>query len=328
MKRSRLFLVLALLVCSCSSQIVNVPVNPYVDPGIRQKQIRRVAVLPFVVPDYLQFQEGAEAVSIEVTNAFMANLAAQGVYDLVEGDTVRAAIKRQFATARDWIFQGTRTEAARVGHEVAADAVVFGVIKKYFQGNLTDSEVELEINLVEVTGRVTVWRVREILIGKGGKKYLNETPLAVPPGVLAEVAAKDAAHKVRRIHEAGGAIEVVSVSHRKAWGYGVLAGGLVFTAAGAYYYAEADAAYENYKNADNDADLERYRRSVKENDQAWQILGGLGVAAVGGGLYLLLTDHTVESYTAKGSPAPEPAFAVAPALLPGGAPGVALGVRF
>jgi len=314
---------------ACSSQIVNVPINPYVDPDLQHQKIRRVAVLPFIIPEYLHYQEGAEAVSIEVTNSFIAELAALRLYSIADGDVVRSAIKRQFANPRDWIFQGTAHEAARIGMEVRADAVVFGVIKKYFQGNLTDSEFEIEINLVEVTSRLTVWRVREVLIGKGGKKYLNETPFSIPPARLAEVAAKDAVKKIRKIHEVGGPIEVVNVSYRKACGYGVLAGGFVLTAVGSYYYNEASVSYSRYKDADNETDLEKYRRQTKEYDQAWQILGGLGVAAIGGGLYLIFTDHTVEARTSStGGALARRSLVVLPAVLGPETPGVVVGLRF
>ncbi|MCB1153564.1 hypothetical protein KDL45_07925, partial [bacterium] len=279
----------------CSSQVVKVPVNPYVDPDVNRRVMKRVAVLPFVVPEQLHFDQGGEAVSIQATNLFIAELAEEGLYDLVDPELVRAALKNHFPNPRDWIFQGSPREATRIAREVGADGVVFGVITNYIHGNLSDSRFEVEISAIEVAGVVTVWRVKEVLIGRGGKKLINETPESVPPSELAEVAAKDAADQVRRIHEAGGPINVVSMSYRQKWGYGLIAGGALSTAAALYYYNRSEEAYRRYKDSDNDKDIDRYRDQVEVNDQAWQVFGLLGLSGLGAGTYLVLTDQTMKT---------------------------------
>ncbi|MBZ0270413.1 DUF3280 domain-containing protein [bacterium] len=321
-------LAIALFGAGCASRIVNVPIDPYVDPDMGRHRVQRVAVMPFVIPEYLRDQGGAETVSIEMTNLYMEELAGEGVFALIPGEQVKEAMIRDVPNPVDWIYNGTVREAARIGRRVGADAVVYGEIKKYLSGNLSNSEIEVETTLVEVSTLTVIWRVREVIVGRGGKKLLNEPITSVPPSRLAEIAADDAAHKVRRIHEEQGPIRVVNVSPRKRAGYAVLAGGVVIGAASIYYIGKSDEAYDKYTSADNDADLSRYRRQTKEYDQTWQILGAAGLAAVGTGIYLVLTDHTVETRTAF-DPAPKtPHLAATPAVMGDGAPGLRLGLTF
>jgi hypothetical protein len=321
--------ILATAICACSSQIVNVPISPYVDMNFKQRHVRRVAVLPFIIPEYLSYREGAEAASIEITNRFIESLAAAGIYQIADGDAVKESVKHTFANPRDWIIQGTRTEAVRIGRELEADAVIYGVVKKYFQGNLSDSEVEMEVDCVEITSMLTVWRVREILIGKGGSKYLNESGLSIPPARLSEIAADDTVQKVRRINELGGPIDVVSISNRKAWGYGVMASGIALTGTSAYFYYQSQAAYHDYKNATNSVDLDRNQKKVETYDQYWQFLGGAGVLAVGTGLYLILTDHSVETRTGTLSlPYAHAEATLQPAVYGPGTPGILCAFSF
>jgi hypothetical protein len=289
----KVFLVLILTTLSaCASQIVKVPINPYVNPEAVRRNVRKVAVMPFVIPDYLDHHSRGEVVSIQITNRFIAELSSLGVYEVVDGREVQTALKRQYPNPRQWIFEGSKNDAIRVGAEVSADAVVYGVIRKYFQGNLTDSEVELDLHCIEVSSRQTIWNIRELIIGRGGKKYLNETPLSVPPSRLADIAVADAARSALKINEEKGPINLVSISHRQAWGYGVMASGVALTAAGSYFYNESEKAYSDYRHSETDRDLSENKQKTDDYDKAWQGLGGLGVAAVGTGLYLVLTDHT------------------------------------
>ncbi len=287
-----LHIVICVLLCSCASQVVNVPINPYVNPEAVNHNTRKVAVLPFVIPDYLDHHDRGGVVSIQITNQLIGELASRGVYDVIDGREINTTIKRYYPNPGDWIFEGSKNDALRIGAEVSADAVVYGVIRKYFQGNLTDSEVELDIHCIEVSSRQTIWNLRELIIGRGGKKYLNETPFSIPPSRLAEIAVADAADKALKIHENKGPIEVTAISHRQAWGYGTMAAGVALTAAGLYYYNESEKAYHDYQQAESESDLDKYKNKTEDYDKAWQILGGVGVAAVGTGLYLVLTDHS------------------------------------
>ncbi len=316
--------VAALALAGCSSQIVNVPINPYVDSALPSRRIGAVAVLPFVVPEYLQFKDGAEAVSVDATNRFIEELARDGVYRQVDGAKVRDAIAASYPTPRDWIFKGTQAEAARIARQVGADAAVFGRITKYIHGNLTDSEFEMEVTCVDTSGNVRLWTVRQTVIGRGGKRWLAEPDIAPSPAVLSEHASVAAADQVARIQAAGGPIDVVGTSHRRAWGYGVLAGGVVMTAAGGYFFAMSEDSYGRYRDADTDVDLARYKKQTEEYDNAWQITGGLGVAAIGTGLYLILTDQTMRSADAE----PTRRFAWSPAMIAPDAQGVMAVWRF
>lgn len=316
---------LAFALAGCSSQIVNVPINPYVDAALPSRRVAAVAVLPFVVPEYLQFKDGAEAVSVDTTNRFIEQIARDGVYRQVDGAKVRDAIAASYPTPRDWIFKGTQAEAARIARQVGADAAIFGRITKYIHGNLTDSEFEMEVTCVDTSGNVRLWTVRQTLIGRGGKRWLAEPDIAPSPAVLSEHAGVAAADQVKRIQQAGGPIDVVGSSHRRAWGYGVLAGGVFLTATGGYFFAMSEDSYSRYRDADTDVDLARYKKQTEEYDNAWQITGGLGVAAIGTGIYLILTDQTLRAADAE----PAPRFAWSPGLVTrDGAPGVVALWRF
>ncbi len=280
------------ILAGCSSQVVNVPINPYVDSEMAGRNVRRAAVMPFIIPSYMNGRDGGEAVSIEITNRFIAELSARGLYQIVDGDSVRGAIGRNYASPRDWIAKGDRMNAVHIAREVSADAVIIGTIKKYFQGNLTDSEVELEIECVDLAGTRTIWVIRELLVGKGGKSWLNETPFSIPPARLAELAVKDAADKAVRIRDEGGPINVTTLSPRKVGGSVLMAAGTVLTATGLYYYNEASKSYREYKDADSAATMASARNRTEDYDKAWQYIGGAGIAAFGGGLYLILTDHS------------------------------------
>ncbi len=318
-------LVIALALVGCSSQIVSVPINPYVDAGLPSRRIGAVAVLPFVVPEYLQFKDGAEAVSVDATNRFIEELARDGAYRQVDGAKVRDAIAASYPTPRDWIFKGTQADAARIARQVGADAAIFGRITKYIHGNLTDSEFEMEVTCVDTSGNLRLWTVRQTLIGRGGKRWLAEPDIAPSPEVLSEHASVAAADQVARIQLAGGPIDVVGTSHRRAWGYGVLAGGVFLTATGGYFFAMSEDSYSRYRDADTDVDLARYKKQTEEYDNAWQITGAVGVAAIGTGIYLILTDQTLRSADAEAGTK----FVWSPGVVTkSGAPGVVALWRF
>jgi hypothetical protein len=170
-----------------------------------------------------------------------------------------------------------------------------------------------------------LWSIRQVMIGRGGKKALAESEFAPPPNELGRIAGVDAAHKVRRIYDEGGPIEVVAMSNRRAWGYGVLAGGITLTAAGGYFFSAAQDSYARYRDADTESDIARYQKQTEEYDKVWQYVGGAGVAAVGTGIYLVLTDQTVRRADARDV---EPRFAITPTVVGRGAQGLAWTWRF
>lgn len=273
----------------CSSQIMRVPIDPYVTPDITSRYIKKVAVLPVVIPDYLAGQ-GGESVSVEMTNQFMTELAGRRLYNLVGGDRVKKALQQVYGQPRDWLYQGTVAAAIRVGRELKVDGVVYGRVKRYLQANLSQSEVEIEFQLVEISSLETVWSVREMFIGRGGSPTLNEPVTSPTARRLSQAAVTGAAERVAEIYEHGGPFEVSNISTRQIWGYSLLSTGAVSTVVAGYYLTMSYNAYRHYQEADNPADLDRYQDNTEEYDRMWMIFGGAGAALLGTGAYLLLTD--------------------------------------
>jgi len=280
---------LLLLATGCSSQIVRVPIDPYVSPDLPQRSINRVAVLPVVVPDYL-IGSGGETISVEITNQFIARMATQRLYNLVAGDRVSEALAHEYGNPRDWLVKGTIAGALKIGRQLQTDAVIYGHVKRYVQTNLAQSEVEIEFQLVDVNTMETVWSVRELMIGKGGSATLNEPVTSPPTRQLASRAVDGVAERVGQIYQEGGPIEVSTVSTRQIWGYSLLSAGAVSTVAAGYYFTMSYNAYRHYQDADSAADLSRYKDDTEQYDQMWMIFGGAGAALLGTGTYLLLTD--------------------------------------
>jgi len=308
----------------CATRAIRVPLDPYASPSLNHINISQVAVLPFVIPEYLEFREGGEKISIDLTNTFIAELQQARLFGLTDSKRIKDTLDNSFSSAKDWIYKGTQTDAAAVGRAVGADAVVFGVIKRYLSGTLVDSEVELELKLIFVSSNSTLWIVREDMLGKGGKQYLNEEPTTPSPEELSRLAIAGSVDTIKRIHQKGGPIKVSHVSTRKIWGYSALSAGVTSLAAGVYFFETANIAYVKYKSSDNDYDVAKYRSEVQNDDQMWMILGTVGLASLGTGIYLILTDHTSKVADEHSD---HPKFCFMPTATPSG-PGVVTMLRF
>ncbi len=284
---------LSLAALGCGAQIIRVPIDPYAVQGLNGRGIKKVAVLPVVVPEYLRGQ-GGEAISVDITNQFMTELATRRLYDLIAGDPVREALGKVFEAPQDWLYQGTSQEALKVGREVKADGVIFGVVRRYVQANLSQTEVEIEFQLVEVGSAETVWSVREYYIGRGGSPSQHDPVTSPATRLLAQHAVTGAAEHIGAIHAANGPIEVSTISNRQIWGYSLLSAGAITTVATGYYFTLSYNAYKGYQHAGSTADLSRFRHNTQQDDQMWMIFGGASVALLGTGTYLLLTDPARE----------------------------------
>jgi len=297
----------------CSTQIVHVPIDPYVTHDLASRPIRLVAVLPVVIPDYLVGQ-GGEVISVEITNQFMTELANRRLYDMTGGDQVREAMQEAYGNPRDWLYEGNVSGAIKIGRKLKVDGVIFGRVKRYIQTNLAENEVEIEFQLVEISSMETVWSVRELMIGKGGSPTLNEPVTTPTSNQLSQFAVSDAGQQLSKIYETGGPIEVSTVSSREIWGYSLLSAGAVATVTAGYYFTLSYNAYQRYQDAENSADLARFRSDVQDYDQMWMIMGGAGLALLGTGTYLLLTDPS------RGYAADQPGHASRVAIIPMAAP--------
>ena len=302
----------------CSIHVQQAPITPYADPEVHRFSMQKIAVLPFVLPEYLKMDKGAETISIDMTNGFISEVASRRLFSVMSGGQVKNAIENAFPRTRDWLFAGTIQDAVRIGREIGADGVVFGKVRKYFDGNLSDSEVELEVTLVEVSTITTVWSIRELITGKGG---IEITGPAMKPTVSARtcslVASKNVAEKAQRIYAKGGPIAVHSTSPKKIAGYTTLAVSAVSLSVSAYYLAESEKLYEAYQRSNNSDDQVRLRVLTTESDLMWQIFGGVGLAALGTSIYLLVTDY--QKVALSHPPAlPEKRFVIAPTIAPNG----------
>ncbi len=288
-----LLILLLPAVLGCTSQIIRVPIDPFAVHDINSHYVKKVAVLPIVVPDYLRGQ-GGEEISIDVTNQFLSELASRRMYNLVAGDAVRDALNVSYESPRDWVYQGTSSVAVRVGRQLKVDGVIFGVMRRYLQANLTQTEVEIEFQMVEVGSAETIWSVREYFIGRGGSPTLREPVTSPAASVLAQRAVAGAVGRVDEIYQANGPVEVSTISTRQIWGYSLLSAGAVSAVTTGYYFTMSYNAYQQYQDADSSADLVRYRNDTEEYDRMWMIFGGTSLVLLGTGTYLLLTDPAAE----------------------------------
>jgi hypothetical protein len=300
----------------CSMRMVEAPINPYVDPDVNRFSVSRVAVLPFVIPDYLEIAAGAEAISVEMTNRFIAEMTGRRLVPVMDSGQVKQAIADNYPSPRDWMFNGTMDEAVAVARSVQADGVVFGRVTKYIQGNLGDSEVEIELTMMDLATMSTIWSIRELVIGKGGPEvFTTSTEPALSARACSIHAIEGASEKVQKIYKTGGPIKVSTVSTRQVVGYSLVSVGAVSMATSAYYMSESLKYYKNYENASSDYDLARYREKTQQSDLMWQVWGGVGLVTLGTGVYLLVTDH---KRIAQGPVQKERRFVMAPTVHPGG----------
>lgn len=298
---------------ACGGRIIRAPLSPYVAGDLRTRQVRRVAVLPTVVPDYLRGQ-GGENVSVDLTNKFMSELARRRLFDLVGGAVVTDAMRATGGDLGRWLYEGNVAGAVKLGRELKVDAVVFGRVVRFVQANLARSEFEVQFELIEISSMETVWSVRELLVGEGGTAMKGEAVTSPTTRSLMDHAVAGAGERVGQVYEAGGPIEVSTVSGRQIWGYSLISAGAVTTVAAGYYLAMSAQAYRKYQDADSASELSRYRDDTEESDQMWMILGPVGLGLVGGGTYLLLTDpaRKLASREAGGA-----RFTFVPVLAPG-----------
>lgn len=311
-----LFIAAAFLTCGCSSRVVHAPIDPYADPEVGRFTLNRVAVFPFVIPDYLQMESGAETISIDMTNQFIAGTTSRRLMNVMDGRQIQTELRQTYASPRDWIFQGTLPEAIDLARAAGADGVVFGKVRKYLQGNLSDSEVEVEITLVEVSTMSTVWSVRELVIGKGGGRVVGpSTDTVVSARTCSLEAVQSVLDKVEKIYAKGGPIKVSTVSPKKIGGYSAISAGVISFGVSGYFMSESLKSYQNYENASSDYDLARYREKTQQSDLMWQIWGAAGLAALGAGIYLLVTDY---QKIATAPPRNDRRFVLAPTVSPKG----------
>jgi len=309
-----LALLLSIGLAGCSNQVIRVPIDPFVTSDYASRHIQRVAVLPVVVPDYLLGQSG-ETISVDLTNQFMVELANRRLYSLVGGDMVRDILVEQYNSPRNWLETGDVAGAIRLGRELKVEGVIFGRIVRYVQSNLTQSEVEVEFQLVEISSLETVWSVREQMLGKGGSPTFSDTVTTPTNRRLSQSAITGAAERIGEIHKAGGPIEVSNISTRRIAGYSLLSVGTVAAVTAGYYFTMSLNAYKDYQKADSATDLNRYQNDTEEYDRMWMIFGGVGAACLGTGVYLLLTDPS-RQFTASNQNNDKMQVAVWPAVTP------------
>lgn len=293
---------------------MRVPLTPYVAGDVATRQINRVVVLPVVVPDYLM-GKGGETVSVETTNRFMAEMAGRRLFSLIGGQEVNDKIVELHGNLQDWVFEGDLPTAIKIGRELKVDGVVFGMVRRYVQANVDQTEVEVQFDLVEIASLETVWSVRELMIGKGGSPRGFSPVTTITPRELSQQAVAGAAERVGQIYETGGPIEVETNSTRSIWGYSLLTGGAIVTVAAGYFLLQSTQSYAKYQDADSSAELSRYRDETEDSDLAWQIMTPIGVSLIAGGLYLILSDPS-RQYISKDSGGTRIVFA--PTIIRGG----------
>lgn len=284
-----LLAILAAVAGGCANRAMRVPLTPYVAGDVATRQINRVVVLPVVMPDYL-IGKGGEAVSVEITNRFMSELAGRRLFNLVGGQQVQDKIIEVHGNLQDWLFEGDLPTAIKIGRELKVDGVVFGVVRRYVQANVDQTEVEVQFDLVEIASLETVWSVRELMIGKGGPSR-GFGPVTTPTTrELSEKAVAGAAERVGQIYETGGPITVETGSTYSIWGYSLLTAGAIVTVTAGYFFIQSTQSYAKYQDANSSSDLARYRDETEDSDLAWMILTPVGASLVAGGLYLILSD--------------------------------------
>ena len=290
-------LLIALTASGCASAVHTRPIAPYIDPGIHSYTIRTLAVMPFVVPRYMGFAEGGHQVSASMTNDLINRLHALQLYHISSPDEVTQTMTDQVGPPAEWIFVGNREDALTIAQNLGCDGVLFPVVHIYRQGNLIDSEVEIEVTLIDVFSATTVWSVRENVRGRTGRRSLNQPQRAPSANHLAGAAVASAVDKIEGINREGENFTVSTTSPRRIAGYTVLAAGLASGAVAGYYYYEADRAYEEYQEADSPGNIRRLQERVEDCDTLWMVFGGVSVAAVGTATYLLLTDNRWVSWS-------------------------------
>ena len=107
-------------------------------------------------------------------------------------------------------------------------------------------------------------------------------PNAAPPGSVA-AAERPAAMQGSEADGSG------LITFRRALGLAFLAGGAALTARGFDYKDEADAFYEAYKAADNQAEIQKLYQSTTNRDVKSQVSWALAAACGATGLRLLFT---------------------------------------
>ena len=315
-KLSFLAVLVWLLVSSCAKPIVHAPIDPYVNPEVNSYYLRRVAVFPLVVPDYLKVDAGAENISIDLTNRFISGMAGRHLVRIMDGETVKEAIRHNYPSARDWLFSGSMREAVTIARQIGADGVVFGKVTRYVDGNLSESQVEVEISLVQVESVSTIWSVRELVTGKGDLGISEHSTGTVPSARSCSYSAIDSANdQVSLIYRKGGPITVRKTSPRQIAGYSLISGGALSLGLAGYFISESAANYKSYQSAANDYEMAQYRDETQRYDRLWMIFGSIGLTAVGTGVYMLITDSTQVAEAADGH---KSRVAVAPTMLPKG----------
>lgn len=326
--RLKIFALICLLlfICGCSGRIIQAPIEPYVNPDVNRFPLTKVAVMPFVVPSYMKMESGAENISIEMTNMLISGLSSKRVFGLMQTDLIKAEIDKVYPSSRDWIFNGNISDAVKIAKATQADGVIFCKVSKYLQGNMVDSEVEIEVILVETSTGNTIWSIRELVLGKGGPEVFVASTQPVATARACSISAIDSTlEKIEKIHRTGGPITVSKMSPKQITGYSLVSAGIVFTGISGYYFSESLKYYNNYENAGNDYDLAKFREKTQQSDTMWQIWGGVGVVTLGTGIYLLVTDY--QKVASGKPPGIERRFAVTPRITPGGA-GVSCMFRF
>lgn len=280
-----------LILSSCASQIRVKPIRPYIDPGIRDYEIKTVAVLPFVIPDYLGYTNGGYQVSAAMTNDLVRKLSMLSTYHLVNSTDTTAALNEQVGPITEWIFQGDRQKALTTARALHCDAVIFAQLNTYRQGNLIDSEVDVEVTLMDVFSAATIWSIQEDVRGKSGRQSLGQTPRSPSAQHLANLAVEGVVDKIGKINKDGVNFKVRTVSSKKIVGYSVLATGVATTALTGYFYFEAERSFQEYKDADSPGRADSFKQKTQDFDTLWMVFGGLSVAALGTSAYLLMTDE-------------------------------------
>jgi hypothetical protein len=289
----------ALVLSGCASQIVERPIAPYVDAGITSFTTRTVAVVPFVIPKYLTFSEGGHHVSASMTNDLMRRLEELKLYHLVDPADVTRVMTDQVGPLSEWIFEGTRDEALTIARALGCDGLLVPAVVTYRQGNLIDSEVEIELTLLDVFSATTLWSIRENIRGKAGKESLNQPVRAPAATRLAQVAVEKAVDKIGNVSRDGADYTVPTASPRKIAGYTVLGIGVASVGVTGYYYYDAQKNYDAYKHARQSGEIRRLKEKVELGDTLWMTFGSLSLVSLGTATYLLVTD---DPYSYAGLP--------------------------
>ena len=284
------------LTAGCSSQVRNDAAAPYKAPGAGETSIQTVAVLPFLLPDYVEpdmVDNGGSSLSIDVTNEFMLRLSSLGAYTIMDGRQVGPVLKAHSGTERDWLFRGDEQTAAAIGRDLGVEGVFFCRIKRYITSNLVDSEVCLEAVLLDCASGGIVYRVQSHMTGKQGNTRLKQAPTVPSAEVLAHEAVMDLSAQISGLT---GTKRIVhrhhTVSPRRIAGYSLLGAGAAAAGVSVYYYTEANKSYDEYRHTDDSQKLQDLKDTTEANDKVWQGLGLVSLGCLGTSAYLLLTDHS------------------------------------